>query len=400
MKINIKEVEEILKRGVEEVIDMNHLKKRLLSGDKLRIKLGVDPTGPKIHLGRAIELWKLRAFQRMGHRIIFIIGDFTARIGDASDKKAMRKPLSITEIKQNMKHYIGQVGKILDMSEVELHYNSEWLSKIKMSELISIAQNFTAQQMIQRRNFKERWEKGKPIGLHELYYPLFQGYDSVAVHSDLEIGGFDQLFNLKVGREMQRLFHQQPQDIMVLQMLFGLDGEKMSTSRGNVINLLDQPDEIYGKIMSMGDNLIFDYFNLCTQEPISEIRKLKEELKQRRISPRDLKDKLARDIITLYYDTKSAAKAAREFSNIFKEGKIPSKIKKVLITQHSLNAIDLLIKTSLASSRSDARRLILQGGVRIRQEGKSVPINDWKKDINVKKGMIVQVGKRKFVQIK
>ena len=400
MKTQISKIREILTRGVEEVIDKNHLRKRLLSGEKLRIKLGIDPTGSKIHLGRAIELWKLRAFQELGHRIVLIIGDFTARIGDASDKKAMRKPLSVDEIKNNMKGYIKQVGKILDMSRVELHYNSEWLSKIKMDELVSIAQHFTAQQMIQRRNFKERWEKGKPIGLHELYYPLFQGYDSVAIRADLEIGGFDQLFNLKIGRELQKLFHEPPQDIMILQMLFGLDGEKMSTSRGNVINILDKPDEMYGKIMSMGDSLIFDYFKLCTLEPIDKIEQLKVELEQREITAKDLKDRLARDIIALYYNKELADEAAREFNKVFRERKIPSRIKKVLINQHSLNIVDLLMKTSLVSTRSEARRLISQGGVRIRKGDESIPVNDWEESINVEKNMIVQVGKRKFVQIK
>lgn len=392
-------IKEILTRGVEQVIDFDHLKKRLFSKDRLRIKLGIDPTGSKIHLGRAIELWKLRAFQEMGHKIVLIIGDFTARIGDASDKKAMRRPLSVEEIKRNMKNYVQQVGKILDMSKVELHYNSEWLSKIKTDQLISIAQHFTAQQMIQRRNFKERWEKGKPIGLHELYYPIFQGYDSVMVHSDLELGGFDQLFNLKIGREMQKIFGQEPQDIMVLQMLFGLDGEKMSTSKGNTINLIDNPNDIYGKIMSMKDNLILDYFKLCTLEPMSEIDKINQQLKDKAVSPKDLKDRLARDIISLYYDKESADKAAKEFNIIFHEKKLPSQIKKVSIKQKKLGIIDLLLKASLAESRSEARRLISQGGVRIRLGNESAPVKDWKKEIVIKKGMVLQVGKRKFAQI-
>jgi len=196
-------IEEILTRGVEEIIDKDLLKKDLLSGKKLRIKHGVDPTGPRIHIGRATQLWKLRAFQKLGHQVVLIIGDFTAQIGDASDKQEIRRSLSEAEIKENMKDYLPQIYKILDPEKTEIHYNSEWLGKLSAKDLLSLSINFTAQQMIQRRNFKERWDSGTPIGLHELDYPLFQGYDSVAVKSDLEIGGFDQLFNLKVGRDFQ-----------------------------------------------------------------------------------------------------------------------------------------------------------------------------------------------------
>jgi len=400
MNIKRKNINEVLSRGVEKVIDMNHLKKRLLSGDKLRIKFGIDPTGPKIHLGRAIALWKLRAFQEMGHKIVLIIGDFTARIGDASDKKAMRKPLSPKEIRQNMKDYTEQIGKILNMRKVELHYNSEWLSKIKMDDFIFICQHFTAQQMIQRRNFKERWGGGKPIGLHELYYPILQGYDSVAVKSDLEVGGYDQLFNLKIGREIQRIFNEKPQDIMVFQMLFGLDGEKMSTSRGNTINLEDSPERIYGKIMSMRDDLIFDYFKLCTRMSLAQIEKLKDSFRKHEISPLSLKDKLAQQIISLYYSKKLARQAALEFNKIFREKKLPSQIEKISVSKKHIKIIDLLVKSSLAQSRSEARRLISQGGVKIRFQDKFLPIKDWKEEIKIEKGMVIQVGKRKFRQIK
>ena len=274
IETNYKKVEEVLTRGVEKVINLNHLRKRLLSGRKLRIKHGIDPTGPKIHIGRATQLWKLKDFQELGHKIILIIGDFTAQIGDASDKQAMRRPLTAKEVKENMKNYIKQIAKILDIKKVEFHYNSEWLNKLTIKKLLNLAMNFTAQQTIQRRNFKERWERGKPIGLHELAYPLLQGYDSVAVKADVELGGFDQLFNLKIGRDVQKIFGQESQDIMTLKMLFGPDGRKMSTSWGNVINIVDGPDEQFGKIMSMKDELILDYFELCTRIPLEEIKKL------------------------------------------------------------------------------------------------------------------------------
>ena len=221
---------------MEEIIEKESLIKKLKSGKKLRIKHGIDPTGPKIHIGRASQLWKLRAFQELGHQVVLIIGDFTAQIGDASDKQTKRKALSKKEVKANMKDYAKQIGKILDMKKVELRYNSEWLGKMEIKDLLDLKMNFTAQQMIQRRNFKERWDKGKPIGLHELDYPLFQGYDSMAIKADVEVGGFDQLFNLKTGRVVQKIFKQPSQDILILKMLDGLDGRKMSTSWGNVIN--------------------------------------------------------------------------------------------------------------------------------------------------------------------
>jgi uncharacterized protein (TIGR02145 family) len=225
-------IEDILRRGTEDIIEKESLKKRLLSGKQLNIKLGIDPTGPKIHLGRATILMKLRDFQELGHNIILIIGNFTALIGDASDKDAMRRVLTEKEVKENLKDYLSQIGKILDIKKVQVKYNKDWLGKLKIEELIQLSMNFTAQQMIQRRNFKERWDEGKPIGLHELMYPLLQGYDSVVIKSDVEIGGFDQLFNLKAGRILQRVFNQEPQDVMTLKMIYGLDGRKMSTSWG------------------------------------------------------------------------------------------------------------------------------------------------------------------------
>src|SRR6056297_1245772 len=258
-----KQIEELLERGTERVIDKEKLKEKLLSGEKLRIKLGIDPTGTKIHLGRATALWKLRKFQDLGHQIVLIIGDFTAQIGDASDKQEMRMGLSKEEIKKNMENYLDQIGMILDLDKTEIHYNSEWLGELSAGDLLSIAKKFTAQQMIQRRNFKERWEQNKPIGLHEITYPILQGYDSVQIKADVELGGYDQLFNLKVGRQMQKLYDQEPQDMMTMEMLYGLDGRKMSTSWGNVINLVDEPKEMFGKIMSMKDELIGDYFRLC-----------------------------------------------------------------------------------------------------------------------------------------
>ena len=395
IETNYKKVEEVLTRGVEKVINLNHLRKRLLSGRKLRIKHGIDPTGPKIHIGRATQLWKLKDFQELGHKIILIIGDFTAQIGDASDKQAMRRPLTAKEVKENMKDYIKQIGKILDITKVEFHYNSEWLNKLTAKELLNLAMNFTAQQTIQRRNFKERWERGKPIGLHELAYPLLQGYDSVAVKADVELGGFDQLFNLKIGRDVQKIFGQEPQDIITLKMLFGLDGRKMSTSWGNVINITDKSEEQFGKIMSMKDELILDYFELCTRIPLEEIKKMGKELKKNQINPRDLKLKLAREIVRLYHGKKAAKRAEKEFRRVFERKELPSRIPNISIKVKKLNILNLLVETKLTSSKSEAKRLILQKAVKIN----GVLKENWQEIIEIKNGMVIQVGKRRFRKV-
>jgi len=395
IETNYKKVEEVLTRGVEKVINLDHLRKRLLSGRKLRIKHGIDPTGPKIHIGRATQLWKLKDFQELGHKIILIIGDFTAQIGDASDKQAMRRPLTAKEVKENMKNYIKQIAKILDIKKVEFHYNSEWLNKLTIKKLLNLAMNFTAQQTIQRRNFKERWERGKPIGLHELAYPLLQGYDSVAVKADVELGGFDQLFNLKAGRDIQKIFGQESQDIMTLKMLFGLDGRKMSTSWGNVINITDKSEEQFGKIMSMKDELILDYFELCTRITLEEIKKMGKELKKNQINPRDLKLKLAREIVRLYHGKKAAKRAEKEFRRVFERKELPSRIPNISIKVKKLNILNLLVETKLTSSKSEAKRLILQKAVKIN----GVLKENWQEIIEIKNGMVIQVGKRRFRKV-
>ncbi|MCX6758990.1 MAG: tyrosine--tRNA ligase [Candidatus Nealsonbacteria bacterium] len=397
MKINTdsKKIEELLARNTEKIIERESLLKKLKSGKRLRIKHGLDPTGSKIHIGRAIQFRKLKRFQELGHQIVLIIGDFTAQIGDASDKQAMRKPLSENEIKENMKDYERQIGKILDMKKVEVRYNSEWLAKLSIKELLSLAMYFTTQQMIQRRNFKERWDQGKPIGVHELTYPLFQGYDSVAVKADVEIGGSDQLFNLKIGRDIQKMFGQLPQDIITSKMLSGLDGRKMSTSWGNVVTIIDKPNDMYGKIMSMKDELIPQYFELCTDIVLSEVEKIKKDLKFQKLNPRDAKARLASEIVKIYYFPKAAQKAEEEFNKVFKEKELPSKIPAIKIKEKRLNILDLLVRTKLVGSKAEAKRLVLQKGVKINREVQ----DDWKKEVETKKGLIIQIGKRKFVKL-
>lgn len=390
-----KKIEEILSRGTEDIIDRKNLKKKLMSGKQLNIKFGIDPTGPKIHLGRATVFLKLRDFQNLGHKLTLIIGDFTALIGDASDKTAMRQPLTREQIKENLKDYLPQIGQIIDLKKTEVKYNSEWLQSMKLEEMIKICMNFTAQQMIQRRNFKERWDEEKPIGLHELLYPIFQGYDSVAIKSDVELGGFDQLFNLKAGRNIQRLYKQEPQDIMALKMIYGLDGSKMSTSQGNVINITEDPINMFGKLMSLRDEMIDSYFECCTRIPMDKINKWKKE----KTNPKDLKKILAREIVSFFHSEADADKAEKEFEKVHEEKSLPSEIEEETVKEKKMNIQDLLVKTGLAKSKGEAKRVVEQGGVKIILDGNTEIVDDWKKEIEIKKGMIIQSGKRNFRKI-
>lgn len=392
-------IDEILSRGTEDIIDKENLKKKLMSGKQLNIKFGIDPTGPKIHLGRASVLIKLKDFQDLGHKIILIIGNFTALIGDASDKDSIRQPKTEKEIKENMKEYLSQIGMILDLKKVEIKYNKDWFGKMKAEELIQLAMNFTAQQMIQRRNFKERWDTEKPIGVHELLYPLLQGYDSVVIKSDVELGGFDQLFNIKAGRELQRVFNQEPQDVMTVRMIYGLDGRKMSTSWGNVINILDEPKDMFGKLMTLKDEMIIDYFESCTRVPMLQVNEFKNSLQEKEMNPKDIKKILAKEIISFFYDSKKAEAAEKEFEQVFEDKKLPSEVEEVKIEEEKMNAQDLLVKLNLASSKGEAKRVIEQGGVRVIKGEDILAINDWKAEVKIEKGVIVQVGKRNFRRI-
>lgn len=395
MKIDLEKIEQILTRGVEQVVDKEHLKKALISGKKLRIKLGIDPTGDKIHIGRATQLWKLKAFQDMGHQIVLIIGDFTARIGDPSDKPEGRKGLKEEEIKKNVKLYSAQIGKILDLKKTEIRHNSEWFNKMALGDFLHLAGSFSVQQLAQRRNFNERWKKGEPISLKEVCYPLLQGYDSVAVKADLELGGYDQLFNLNAGRDIQRLFGIPPQDIMTLKMLSGLDGRKMSTSWGNVINIIDKPEDMYGKLMSMRDEMILDYFELCTLISDQELGEIKKELKNKKVNPKDIKSKLAREIVSMYYGEKLTIKAEQEFHKIFREKGAPSQMPVFFTPKPSYPIMELLYHLGFASSNSEGKRLVIQGGVRV----DSKVVKDFKQEIKIRDEMVIQVGKRKFAKL-
>ena len=388
-------IREILERGTEDVIEKEHLEKSLKSGKQLRVKFGIDPTGPKIHLGRAVPLRKLKAFQDLRHRIVLIVGDFTATIGDPSDKLSKRPMLTKEDVKKNMKSYKDQLGKILDMKKVELCYNSEWLGKLNLEKIADLAESFSLQQMEQRRNFKERIDRGEDVSLRELLYPLMQGYDSVVVKADVEVGGFDQLFNLKAGRIIQKHYGQPEQDILTTKMIEGADGRKMSTSWGNVINIVDEPNEMFGKIMSMKDELILPYFWLCTDISKEEYNDFEKRLKQGD-NPRNIKMELGKRIVELYHSKKEAEEAAAEFEKVFSKKEMPTEIPEHRISADQIALVDLLVQTKLASSKGEARRLIAQGGVRFNQE----VVKDIAAVLLIsEKGVILQCGKRHFVKI-
>lgn len=399
-------INELLERGVEEVIVRKELEAKLRSNQKIKLYLGIDPTGSELHLGHAIALRKLRAFQQLGHDVIFLIGDFTALIGDTSDKDSPRQPLTPQEIEENLKTYKAQASKILDFSKIDLRYNAEWLSKFSFREIIELANKFTVQQMIERDMYQRRIKEAKPIGLHEFLYPLMQGYDSVAMDVDLEVGGRDQLFNMLAGRYLQKAINKKEKHVMTVQLLEGIDGRKMSKTYSNVINLMDSADEQYGRIMSIKDELIIRYFELCTDVPVQEIMEIKKAIKAGE-NPRDGKMRLAREIVTLYHDKKAAEKAEEKFIAVFQKKELPMDIKefdlkKALVgspsgkTIHNLDICDLIVNVGFAASRSEARRLVEGGGVSL---GDQKILDPQEKITLTKQTHLLKVGKRHFVNV-
>ena len=392
-----KKIDRLLTRGVIECVDRAHLRAALRSGAPLRVKLGFDPTGSKIHLGRAIVLRKLREFQTLGHTAVFIVGDFTAKIGDPSDKLEKRPRLTDAQIKENVKNYKAQVGRIIDLRKIEFVFNSTWLKKLNLADFLSLQRAFTTSQMMTRRNFSARIKKGGDVGLEETSYPLMQGYDSVIVKADVEIGGFDQLFNLKAGRAIQEHRGLPPQDIVMTEMLEGTDGRKMSTSWGNVINIVDEPDDMFGKMMSIKDELITKYFELCTDFTDAEIAALPAHPKERKL-------RLAHEIVKIYHGSArspqagkdAARKAEQQWEAQFSKGEMPEEIPEVAIDAREINIVDLLCAAHLAPSKSEARRLVTQGGVKINGIKKTDPAEI----VAIEKDAVIQVGPRKFARIK
>jgi tyrosyl-tRNA synthetase len=361
---------------------------------------GIDPTSTQIHIGNAIPLRKLAQFQELGHQVIFLVGSFTALIGDTSDKTAMRKVMTNEEIKSNFKTYKEQASKILDFKKAKILYNGDWLSKLSFEDIVKLAQEFTVQQMIERDMYQKRLHEGKPIGLHEFLYPLMQGYDSVHMEVDVEIGGSDQLFNMLAGRSLLKSYKNKEKHVLTIQLLEGLDGRKMSKSYNNTVNIADEPNDMFGKIMSLHDDLIIRYFELCTNIPMVEIHEIGEALKNGD-NPKNTKVYLAREIVKLYHNDKESKSADKEFENVFSKGEDPNDMLVVrfrdlpLKLMNSKSTSRLIVEIGLASSNAEAQRLVEQGGVRI--DGKKAG-KHFKEDL--KDGVVVRVGKRKFVEIK
>ncbi len=389
----------ILDRATFRVITRKELKDLLDSNNKLRIKFGIDPTAQQIHLGRASTMQRLRDFQDLGHKVVLIIGDFTAKVGDASDKDSERKVISDIEIKENFKTYKAQLAKILDLSKVEYRYNSEWLEKFNFSDILDISKHFTVAQLIERENFIDRYKNHRPIGLHEFLYPIMQGYDSVAIKSDVELGGSDQLFNILAGREIQGYFNMKKQVCLTKKLLPGTDGRKMSSSWGNVINITDKANDIYGQVMSVRDSVIIEYFNIATRISNDNIKEIEKDLNNSTSSGiMDIKKILAYEITKMYSTKKDAIGAERYFKKTVQDRQIVSDdLILVEIDVKKARILDLITSlTGQIPSRADAKRLIKSGGVYI----DNIKISDMNLEINIKSGMIVKTGKRNLVKIK
>jgi len=388
-------IDEILTKGAEQVLPSKRELKKLMKKRKIRLYLGIDPTSPDLHLGHAVPLRKLKEFQELGHEVILLFGTFTAQIGDPSGRDEKRKPLSPEQIKNNMATYKKQASKILDFSKVKIKRNADWLAKLTFKDLDKLASYFTVSRLLERDMFQRRFKKGEEVWANEFLYPLMQGYDSVAMDVDLEIGSNDQLFNMLVGRRLQRIYNKKEKFVLTTPMLVGLDGRAMSKTYGNTVNIMDPPKEMFGKLMSLKDELIIQYFRLCTELSKLEIEEIAKDLRLRRINPRDAKAKLAREIVTLHRGTSKAKTAEVEFNRVFRDKKRPHSIPRFRIKKGKIPLIELLTETQLAKSKSEAKRLILQQGVKI----DGVLQKDWQKVVEVQKGMIIQVGRRKFLQL-
>lgn len=405
-KMSIKKQVDFLMRGVEQIISKEELAQKLQKsqniGKPLKIKLGMDPTAPDIHLGHVVVLNKLRQFQDLGHEVILIIGDFTALVGDPTGKNETRPQLSRDEVLANAKTYQEQVFKILDPQKTIIRFNSEWLAPLKFADIISLCSKYTVARMLERDDFSKRIKEERPISIHEFFYPLMQGYDSVAIEADVELGGTDQLFNLLVGRALQKDWNQESQVILMTPLLEGLDGvEKMSKSKGNYIGVTFTPEDMFGKTMSIPDSLIIRYFTLLTDKSVIEIKEMEAGMKDGTLHPMELKKVLGRAIVERFYDHVAAEKAQAEFEKVFSKGGLPEDMSVVQINDNELEdgkiwIISLLTKAGLVQSSSESRRMVKQGAVSL--DGKK--ITELNAQIEPDNGMVIKVGKRRFAQIK
>lgn len=390
----------MLKRGAAQVFTDAELTERLEHAARqerpLRVKLGLDPTSPDIHLGHTVVLRKMRQFQDLGHKAVLIIGDYTARVGDPTGQNSTRPMLTPEQIEVNAQTYFKQAGKILDTSEdkLEVRYNSEWLSKINLAELIKLSSSMTVARMLERDTFEIRYKAGDPIGIHEFLYPLMQGHDSVMIESDVELGGTDQTFNNLVGRDLQKLDSQLPQIVMTMPILVGLDGkEKMSKSKGNYIGITDQPNDMFGRIMSISDDMMENYFTLLTDIPLARINSLVDP---GQTHPKEAKVSLAKAIIRQFHDEAAAEAAAAHFDKVFKQREIPDEMPEFEFSQTPVSVKESLLSCKLVQTGGEAKRMVQQGGVRINGDR----VDDVNAQVSPVDGMILQVGKRKFARLK
>ena len=389
------DIETLLDKGTVEVIVRKELEEKLKSGEKLRIYLGLDPTGSDLTIGHAVPLRKLKDFQDAGHQVILLFGTFTAKIGDPTGKSETRRPLTDEEIAKKMETYLEQAAKIIDIDNVEIVKNGDWLGKMSFEDVLKLASTYTVSQMLQRDMYQERIKANKEINLTEFMYPLMQGYDPIPIKADIQVGGTDQLFNMMAGRKIMEAYGVKPQAVITTPILEGLDGkEKMSKSLGNYIGMLDSPKEMYGKTMSIPDDLIIRYFELATEVDLKTIKEYKKQIDSGE-NPMGLKKQLAKDLVTLYHDKKAADKAAAEFTSIFSNKGLPDEIDTQTLDKNSWNIVEILAETGLASSKSEARRLVEGGGVKI--DGEKVPSIE--EEIDISKERLIQAGKRKFLKV-
>ena len=397
-KIDEEKIKHLLERGVENIYPSKvFLEKLLRSGKKLTIYQGIDPTG-QLHIGHSVPLRKLKEFQDLGHKIIVLIGDFTAKIGDPTDKSAARVRLTDSQVKENMKSYKKQIGSIIDFegkNPAEFKLNSKWLGKLSFGEVVELASNFTVQQMIIRDSFDKRIKEGKPVYLHEFLYPLMQAYDSVFMDVDGEIGGNDQTFNMLSGRDLMKALKGKDKFVLTTKLLVDSTGKKMGKTEGNTVSLSDSPEEMFGKVMSWSDEMILPGFDVLTNLSEGSIKIFREALEKGE-NPRNIKFKLAEEVVEVFYGQEKALVAGKAFNKQFKEGKKPDEIEERKVKQKMVNIVDLVFDLELASSKGEARRLVEQGGIKI----DDAKITNREAVIGIRDGMIIQAGKRKFVKIK
>jgi len=391
------DLEQILSRGVAEIIVKEELMEKLRSGRTLRLKLGFDPSSPHLHIGHAVVLRKLKQLQELGHKVVLIVGDWTAQIGDPSGRDETRPMLTPEEVRENAETYMQQFFTVVDRERTEVRWQSEWYEGFTLADVFNLASRFTLAQMMAHETFRKRYDAGKPLTLMELVYPLLQAYDSVAIQADVEFGGTDQRFNILTGRELQGMLGQEPQDVFLVPLLSGTDGRKMSKSFFNTIDLADPPDQMYGEVMSLSDDVLIEYFTLVTDVPDKEIAEMERALAADAVNPRDLKMRLAREIVAQFHGAEAASLAEEEFMRVFQRGEVPREIPTYsLDSDEPQPIIDLLVKVGLARSKSQARRLITQGGVLV--DGDRIEAIDLM--VPVRDGMALQVGKRNFVRLK